>query len=55
MLQVIGDKIKEQVLDFLDDIDSLKPQVFFAIAENPIDGTGAAELFACAQSQIKRQ
>jgi len=51
----VGAKLKEAVYTFLKDEDQLKPQISFAVAENPVDGANASQLFECIQSQFKSQ
>jgi diguanylate cyclase (GGDEF)-like protein len=51
-----GEKIQEAVLAFLKDIDrDIVPDIKFAVAENPIDGTTGEQLSEHIESQLKKQ
>lgn len=50
----LGQKISEDVYAFLKNSEMLTPRFTIAIAENPVDGTNAIQLFECIKSQCER-
>jgi len=51
----VGTRIKEASYNFLQETVGVPGQISFAIAENPIDGSNAAQLLDYSQSQFKNK
>ena len=51
----VGKKLQEAIESYLREVSSVIPRVSFALAENPVDGVDAAQLFECISIQLREQ